>query len=178
LDKEIAMTHAPFALVAFTLALAAGSPAEPRQLPPDAASHYSGVWLELGRTPMWITDGCVAGTTTYTRVDERRVNVEDDCRKGGVDGKRKAIRGKGVIEDPGVNRRLKVSYAPFITWRYEVLETDPAGVWFISASPDRKKVFLYARRPLPQTQLDDLAARARRAGYTGEIEFPAAKAAP
>lgn len=169
------MTSKPFALAAFTLALAAGSPAEPQQLPLDAASHYSGVWLELGRTPMWITDGCVAGTTTYTRVDERRVDVEDDCRKGGVDGKRKAIRGKGVIEDPGVNRRLKVTYFPLVTWRYEVLESDPDGTWFISASPDRKKVFLYARRPLPQAQLDDLATRARRAGYAGEIEFPAAR---
>ncbi|ADG09395.1 hypothetical protein B7G68_04565 [Caulobacter segnis] len=169
------MTSTPFAVVAFALALAAGSPAEPRQLPLDAANHYSGVWLELGRTPMWITDGCVAGSTTYTRLDERRVDVEDDCRKGGVDGKRKAIRGKGVIEDPGVNRRLKVSYLPFVTWRYEVVETDPAGAWFISASPDRKKVFLYARRPLPQAQLDDLAQRARRAGYAGEIEFPPAR---
>jgi apolipoprotein D and lipocalin family protein len=172
------MTSTPFALAAFVLALAAGSPAQPQSRPLDAASHYSGVWLELGRTPMWITDGCVAGTTTYTRIDERRVDVEDDCRKGGVDGKRKTIRGKGVIEDPGVNRRLKVSYLPFVTWRYEVVETDPAGAWFISASPDRKKVFLYARRPLPQAQLDDLAERARRAGYAGEIEFPATKDAP
>jgi apolipoprotein D and lipocalin family protein len=175
LGKEIAMPQAKLALIAVTLALGIAGPAEPRQLPLDAASHYSGVWLELGRTPMWITDGCVAGSTTYTRVDERRVDVEDDCRKGGVDGKRKAIRGKGVIEDPGVNRRLKVTYFPFVTWRYEVVETDPAGVWFISASPDRKKVFLYARRPLPQAQLDDLAQRARRAGYAGEIEFPAAR---
>ncbi len=169
------MPNTPFALVAFALALAAESPAEPRQPPLDAASHYSGVWLELGRTPMRITDGCVAGTTTYTRVDALRVDVEDDCRKGGVDGKRKAIRGKGVIEDPGVNRRLKVSYLPFVTWRYEVLEADPAGAWFISASPDRKKVFLYARHPLPQARLDDLAQRARRAGYAGEIEFPPAR---
>ncbi|PHY17277.1 lipocalin family protein [Caulobacter sp. BP25] len=169
------MPHAPFALVAFTLALAAGSPAEAQSRPLDAASHYSGVWLEVGRTPMWITDGCVAGTTTYTRVDARRVDVEDDCRKGGVDGKRKAIRGKGVIEDPGENRRLKVSYAPFITWRYEVLETDPAGAWFISASPEKKKVFLYTRQPASPALLEDLTARARRAGYAGEIEFPAAR---
>ena len=24
-------------------------------------THYSGKWLEIGRTPMFITDGCVAG---------------------------------------------------------------------------------------------------------------------
>ncbi len=169
------MPKATLALAAVTLALGLAGPAEPQPLPLDAASHYSGVWLEVGRTPMGITKGCVAGTTTYERLDDRRVKVEDDCRQGGVDGKRRAIRGKGVIEDPGVNRRLKVSYLPFVTWRYEVLETDPAGAWFISASPDRKKVFLYARRPLSKAQLDDLAARARRAGYAGEIEFPATR---
>ena len=169
------MPVAKLALAALVVALAAATPAEPQPLSVDADSHYSGVWLELGRTPMWFTDGCVAGTTTYTRVDDRRVDVVDDCRKGGVDGKRKAIRGKGVIEDPGVNRRLKVSYLPFVTWRYEVLDKDPDGVWFISASPDRKKVFLYARRPLPQAVLDDLTARARRLGYAGEIEYPPAR---
>lgn len=167
------MPHAPLALVALVAALAAAGPAEPQPRPIDADSHYSGVWLEVGRTPMGITKGCVAATTVYKRVDERRVEVEDDCRQGGIDGKRRAIKGKGVIEDPGVNRRLKVSYLPFVTWRYEVLEKDQDGVWFISASPDRKKVFLYARRPLPQTVLDDLTRRARRAGYAGEIEYPA-----
>lgn len=172
------MPPAKLALVALVVGLAAASPAEPQPLPLDAASHYSGVWLEVGRTPMRITKGCVAATTTYRLVDERRVEVEDDCRQGGVDGKRRAIRGKGLIEDPGVNRRLKVSYLPFVTWRYEVLETDPAGAWFISASPDKKKVFLYARRPLPQAKLDDLAQRARGLGYAGEFEFPATKDAP
>ncbi|WP_299008288.1 lipocalin family protein [uncultured Caulobacter sp.] len=166
------MPHAPVALFALAAALTAAGPAVPRPTPIDADSHYSGTWLEVGRTPMGVTKGCVAATTVYKRLDDRRVDVEDDCRQGGIDGKRRAIRGKGVIEDPGVNRRLKVSYLPFVTWRYEVLETDPNGAWFISASPDKKKVFLYARRPLPQAQLDDLAARARHAGYAGEIEFP------
>jgi apolipoprotein D and lipocalin family protein len=174
MGKEIAMPHAPLALFV-AAALAAASPAEPRPTPIDADSHYSGVWLEVGRTPMGITKGCVAATTVYKRIDERRVEVEDDCRQGGVDGKRRAIKGKGVIEDPGVNRRLKVSYLPFVTWRYEVLETDPAGAWFISASPDRKKVFLYTRQPASPALLEDLTARARRAGYAGEIEFPAAR---
>lgn len=141
----------------------------------DAARHYDGVWLEVGRTPMRITDGCVAGTTTYKRQDAKRVAVEDDCRQGGVDGKRRAIKGKGVIEDPGVNRRLKVAYLPFVTWRYEVLDADTAGAWFISASPDRRKVFLYVRQRPSQALLDDLAARARRLGYAGEIEFPATR---
>ena len=87
------MPKATLALAAVTLALGLAGPADPQPLPLDAASHYSGVWLEVGRTPMGITKGCVAGTTTYERLDDRRVKVEDDCRQGGVDGKRRAIRG-------------------------------------------------------------------------------------
>lgn len=168
------MLHAAIAFLA--LAQAAGAaPAAVPQTPIDPDRHYAGVWLEVGRTPMKLTDGCVAGATEYRRVDERRVAVVDDCRQGGIDGKRKAIKGDGVIEDPGINRRLKVSYLPFVTWRYEVLENDPAGAWFISASPDRRKVFLYTRQPASPEQLKAMTDRARALGYAGEIEYPPAR---
>ncbi|PIB90818.1 lipocalin family protein [Caulobacter sp. FWC2] len=158
---------------AMTLGLATSVAAQDRSAPIDAASHYSGVWLEVGRTPMGLTNGCVAGTTRYEMKDATHVAVEDDCRQGSPSGKRRAIRGKGVIEDAPVNRRLKVNYAPFITWRYDVLDRDPAGAWFIAADPKLKKVFLYTRAKPTQGLLDQLAAKARGLGYTGEIEFPA-----
>ncbi len=160
------------ALAAAGLAPAAAY-AEPAATPIDAQSHYSGVWLEVGRTPMAITKGCVAGTTTYSLKDSNQVAVVDDCRQGGVTGKRKAISGRGLIEDPGVNRRLKVTYAAFITWRYEVLERDPQGGWFISADPGLKKIFLYTRKPPSEALLAHLVSRARALGYNGEIETPA-----
>lgn len=67
-------------LIAFsTLALASG--AQARQAAPiDPASHYSGVWLEVGRTPMRLTKDCVAGTTRYVLKDPTHVDVVDDCR--------------------------------------------------------------------------------------------------
>ncbi len=149
----------------------AAQAAEPRA-PIEAGSHYAGVWLEVGRTPMRLTNGCVAGTTRYAMKDATHVDVLDDCRQGGVDGKRRAIRGQGVIEDPGVNRRLKVAYAPFVTWRYDVLQRDPGGDWFIAADPTLKRVFLYTRRPASPDLLSDLAARARALGYGGKFEYP------
>lgn len=157
---------------AMTLGLATSAAAQDRSGPIDAASHYSGVWLEVGRTPMGLTKGCVAGTTRYEMKDATHVAVEDDCRQGSPSGKRRAIRGKGVIEDAPVNRRLKVNYLPFVTWRYEVLDRDPAGAWFIAADPKLKKLFIYTRaRPAPAL-LEELAAKARALGYKGEIEFP------
>lgn len=64
----------------------------------DAASHYSGQWLEIARSPVFITRNCVAANTDYSpRVD------------GGVDalnaryrnGKRGQIAGRAEILDPG-----------------------------------------------------------------------------
>ncbi|ENZ82221.1 MULTISPECIES: lipocalin family protein [Caulobacter] len=160
-------------LIAFS-ALALASGAQARQAAPiDPASHYSGVWLEVGRTPMRLTKDCVAGTTRYVLKEPTHVDVVDDCRQGGVDGKRRAISGRGRIEDPGVNRRLRVAYAPFIVWRYVVMDRDPEGQWFIAADPELKKVFLYTRSPPSKPRLDDLEARVRRLGYVGALEFPA-----
>jgi len=161
----------------FALAVASGAQAQERQ-PIDAAQHYSGVWLEVGRTPMRLTDGCVAGTTRYVLKDSTHVQVVDDCRQGGVDGKRRAISGRGRIEDPGVNRRLKVAYAPFVTWRYVVMDRDPDGQWFIAANPKLSKVFVYTRASPPKETLSALEARVRRLGYMGALEFPAHAVAP
>jgi apolipoprotein D and lipocalin family protein len=153
------------------LALASGAQARD-DMPIDPAKHYSGVWLEVGRTPMRLTDGCVAGTTQYVLKDPTHVEVVDDCRQGGVDGKRRVISGRGRIEDPKINRRLKVAYAPFITWRYVVMDLDREGQWFIAADPKLSKVFLYTRSPPSKETLTALEARARRVGYTGLLEFP------
>ncbi|MEH0196388.1 lipocalin family protein [Caulobacter sp. CCNWLY153] len=159
------------------LAIASGARAQDDR-PIDPAEHYSGVWLEVGRTPMRLTDGCVAGTTRYVLKDPTHVEVVDDCRQGGVDGKRRAISGRGRIEDPGVNRRLKVAYAPFVTWRYVVMDRDPEGEWFIAANPKLSKVFLYTRASPSKETLGALEARVRRLGYAGALEFPANAVAP
>ncbi len=95
------------AAVAFAAPQRAPAPAKPV----DAERFYSGTWLEIGRLPMRLTDGCVAGATTYTRVSATRVKVVDTCQEGTPDGKTKSISGTGTILDPGTNAILKVRYA-------------------------------------------------------------------
>ena len=43
----------------------------------DAARFYSGTWYEIGRRPMKLTNGCVAGGTTYTRQGGNKVAGAD-----------------------------------------------------------------------------------------------------
>lgn len=62
-----------------------------------------------------------------------------------------------------------------MTWRYDVLEQDPAAGWFIAADPTLKKVLLHTRQAPSTALLDDLTVRVRHRGYQGELEFPPAR---
>ena len=145
----------------------------------DADKLFSGRWAEIGRTPMKLTDGCVAGATTYTKVSATRVDVRDTCQDKTPTGKEKAIGGPGTILDPGVNTRLRVSYRLFgvvpISREYRILDHDDDYSWFISSDPAFENLWIYARDPrIEKGRLDALVARARAMGYdTSRLEFPA-----
>ena len=159
----------------------APSPSEyraPEPLKPiDAERLYSGRWLEVARLPMSITDGCVAGASNYTLVNETRVDVLDTCQVDTPDGREKAIGGRGEILDPGTNTRLRVRYvAGFITWDYWILDHDPDYRWFIASDPKLKRIFLYTREVPGQQERSRLVERAKALGYdTENMEFPATR---
>jgi apolipoprotein D and lipocalin family protein len=147
--------------------------------PVDAARFYAGVWAEIGRRPMSLTNGCVAGATRYTLTAPDRVEVRDTCRQGSPTGKEKAIGGPARILDPGTNARLHVGYRlfGFITLGrdYWVLDHDDDYTWFISADPSFENLWIYARDPrLDPALRARLVARAAALGYdTSKLEFPA-----
>jgi apolipoprotein D and lipocalin family protein len=136
--------------------------------------HYSGTWLEIGRTPMFITDGCVAGYTTYKQRRDGKVQVEDGCREGTPDGKPKTIRGVGTLLDAGTtNAKLRVRYPFLITFEYWVLYQAPDRSWFISADPGMKNLWIYSRSVPSKKKLAVMVRKARALGYdTGKLEFP------
>lgn len=143
--------------------------------PVDAARLYSGRWHEIGRLPMRITDGCVAGASTYTLVDTTRVDVRDTCQVDTPDGKERAIGGRGEILDPGTNTKLRVRYlAGFVTWDYWVLDRADDYSWFISADPTFDRLFIYTRDLPSEAEKLQLVERAAALGYdVKRLEFPA-----
>ena len=158
-------------------AFAASAP-EPAK-PVDVARFYTGVRHEIGRRPMSLTDGCVAGATEYTPHGQTDITVRDTCRSGAPDGPEKAIGGPGRIQDAGTNAKLHVSYRFMgfipVGRDYWVLDHDEAYSWFISADPSFHDLWIYTRDPRPS---DDerrrLTERAKALGYdTTQLEFPA-----
>jgi apolipoprotein D and lipocalin family protein len=137
--------------------------------------HYSGTWLEIGRTPMWLTDGCVAGYTTYRTVGASQILVEDGCYEGRPGGKLKTVNGTGTLLDANAARaKLRVRYPFLITFIYWVLYESPSKDWFISADPKLRNLWIYSRRVPTKKKLALMVAKAKSLGYdVRKLEFPA-----
>jgi apolipoprotein D and lipocalin family protein len=167
-------------LLVFILSLVGWVPlaaAEPKVVD-VSKSHYSGTWLEIGRTPMFITDGCVAGFTTYSAgKTPQEIDVLDGCYEGTPSGKLKSIRGKGRILDFETSKaKLRVRYPLFITFNYWVLYKSPDRSWFISADPKMNNLWIYARSAPTKKQLAVMVRKAQSLGYdVSKLEFPATK---
>jgi len=163
------------AALVLTLAAPAMAASAPEPLKPvDPDQLYQGQWLEIARKPMMITNGCVAGSTTYTRGADGKVDVVDACHHGGVDGKLAQLHGDGQLMDPPKDAKLHVRYNFLIQWDYWILDHADDYSWFISANPAFDKLWIYTRKVPTPEQLRDLTARAAALGYdTSKLEFPA-----
>ncbi len=157
-------------------ALAAEAPKAPEPAHPvEAASFFDGRWYEIGRTPMKLTDGCVAGYTDYLRQADK-LTQRDACRDKTPTGKEKVIGGPLTILNPGQNTKVHVSYRLFgaIPIAREYWMLDHGDGWFIQATPAMDMINIYTRDPRPSPDLvDKLKARTQALGYdVGKLEFP------
>lgn len=164
--------------LSLTACATAPAPGEVRAPAParaiDLDRFYAGRWLEIARLPMGITDGCVAGATTYVVVNPTRVDVRDTCQLGTPQGREKAIGGRGEILDPGMNTKLRVRYfAGLITWDYWILDHAEDYSWFISADPTFEKLWIYTREIPDAAERRALVQRVTALGYdASRLEFP------
>ncbi len=149
--------------------------AEPRPVA-VGMDHYRGTWLEIGRRPMWLTDGCVAGYSTYKPGrTQGEVQVEDGCHVRTPGGRLKTVKGDGRILDLGHgNAKMRVRYPFFITFNYWVLYKSPDKAWFISADPKMRNLWIYARAVPSKAKLKVMISKASQLGYdVRKLEFPA-----
>ncbi|WP_245442434.1 lipocalin family protein [Rhizobium chutanense] len=138
--------------------------------------HYQGTWLEIGRRPMSLTNGCVAGYSTYhPGTSQNSILVEDGCRVGTPKGRLRTIKGTGTIVDFGAtNAKMRVHYPWFITFNYWVLYKSPDRSWFISANPSMSNLWIYSRTVPSKSELRRMIRKAGELGYdVRKLEFPA-----
>jgi apolipoprotein D and lipocalin family protein len=155
-----------------------GRPAAPEPLKSiDMARLYGGRWYEIGRTPMWLTDGCVAGTTDYYRDAAGRLIERDACRTDTPQGEEKVIQGPVTLLTPD-GTKISVRYRVWgilpLTWTYWMLDHGDDYDWFIMSDPSFETISLFTRSPRPPPALVELLKnRARELGYDpARLEFP------
>ena len=169
---------------AVVLSACAAQPVAPKAPVPvssvDAARLFTGRWYEIARTPMRITDGCVAGTTDYLHGPNGQVIEFDACRKDTPAGAQEFIQGPMTILNPPENNETLVHYHVFyglitISRRYWIYGHGADYDWFIFGDPDFKTISIFTRNPRPSAaQVQALTARARALGYdTSKLEYPA-----
>ncbi len=144
----------------------------------DVQRFYTGRWYEIGRTPMKLTDGCVAGTTDYSRDAAGRLIQRDACRMGTPEGEEKLYWGPVTILNPDAATKVSVRYTVWgfipVTWTYWMLDHGENYEWFITSDPAFENVSVFTRTPRPSPEVVEmLKGRTRELGYDpGRLEFP------
>lgn len=118
-------------------------------LPPPATvprvdlARYVGDWHEIASFPAWFQRGCTGTEANYSLREDGTIRVINTCRRG---GRTATIEGRArVVPDSG-NSKLKVSFFWPFEGDYWILELDPDYRWAAVGSPDRRFLWILARR--------------------------------
>lgn len=57
---------------------------------------YVGEWHEIARFPHKFQEGCYRSKATYTLLENGKIRVLNECRKGGPDGERTTAKRHGL----------------------------------------------------------------------------------
>jgi len=170
-------TSTKWLLLVGAAGLLAACASGPRQVPPLTAGNvdlqrYQGHWYEIARLPMFFQRNCAQSEANYHVMADGKVAVFNRCRT--LDGKVEEATGTATPIKPGVTDRLEVR---FDTWFCGMLPNVAKGPYWILyvdddyqtalvGSPDRKYLWLLARKPeLSTAQREKLLRIAREKGY-------------
>jgi apolipoprotein D and lipocalin family protein len=132
--------------------------------------RYSGQWHEIAHLPTFFQRRCLdAVTATYTAEPDGSIHVNNRCRTS--DGI-KVIDGVAKVETghPGA---FKVRFAPaWLTWLPQawiscwVIDVDAGYQWAVVGGPDRKRLWILARKDsMDRGLFERIREHARQRGY-------------
>jgi len=129
--------------------------------------RYLGKWHEIARYPNWFQkDDCVGTTATYTLRADGRIDVLNQCRRGGTDGPRITARGVARVADLTTNARLKVTFFWPFAGDYWIIDLGPNYDYVVISEPRRRYLWILSRRPALEMQtFGDILRRLRGQGF-------------
>lgn len=117
--------------------------------------RYVGTWYEIAKIPNWFQKDCARNTTaTYRAIDEKLIEVVNQCQQAG--GQVKEARGVARVVENSDNTKLEVSFVRFLgrNWfwgDYWVIGLTGSYQIAIVGNPNREFGWILSR----QTVLDE-----------------------
>lgn len=130
--------------------------------------RYLGRWYEIASFPHRFQRGCVATTANYTRLEDGRIRVENECRQGSFDGELRRVEGVAWVADPNESSaKLEVRFFWPLSGDYWIIELDPDYRYAVVGHPSRDYLWILARnRTLDPAVYQRLLGRVERVhGY-------------
>ena len=132
--------------------------------------RYVGTWHEIARYPHRFQEGCAESSATYTLLENGKIGVLNQCRKG-PDQKLSSAKGKAWVVDKETNAKLKVSFVWPFSGDYWIIDLDPEYRWAMVGEPGRDYLWILSREPqLDMALYQQIVERAKQRGFdTGKL---------
>jgi apolipoprotein D and lipocalin family protein len=129
--------------------------------------RYVGRWYEIASFPQHFQRGCVATTANYTRMEDGRIRVENECRDDSFDGELRRAEGVAwVAGSNGSQAKLKVQFFWPFRGAYWIIELDPEYRYAVIGHPSRNYLWILSRsRTMDPALYERLLARIEEHGY-------------
>lgn len=125
-----------------------------RQVPPplDVVSsvdlkRYMGTWYEIAHYPTSFQKGCMATKATYALLDDGRVDVLNECKRGTPDAEPSRAKGKAKVVDGETNAKLKVTFFWPFYGDYWIIDLGEDYGYAVVGHPSRKYLWILSRAP-------------------------------
>jgi apolipoprotein D and lipocalin family protein len=109
--------------------------------------RYAGQWYEIARYEHGFQKGCVGSRATYTRRDDGKITVVNECYDRSFAGKLRSVKGKAWVIDNETNSRLKVSFFWPFAGDYWIIDLGPNYEYAVVGHPSRKYLWILSRTP-------------------------------
>jgi len=133
--------------------------------------RYTGVWHEIARYPHRFQKGCFASTATYTLRDDGRIDVLNECREEGPEGKLRSVKGVAKVVDPATNAKLKVSFFRPFWGDYWIIDLGADYEYAVVGHSSREYLWILSRTPvMEEATYETILSRLDGLGYdTGRL---------
>ncbi|MGH2326955.1 lipocalin family protein [Campylobacter taeniopygiae] len=128
--------------------------------------NYMGEWLEIARKPNFFQKACQSSKAKYTlkyKGETPYIEIENFCQK---ENEILSIKGKAKLN---ANRKLAVSFNFFMNLfnktNYEIIFIDTEYQVAIVGSPDKKYLWILARKKLDEATLQELLKIAKERNF-------------